>query len=110
MHPSVTSYLATLADKCRSPHTLKAARQDLTRFVAWWEKRYGRPFDPSLLDSDLRDCRLSASRRRRGPGDDQPRALDAAALLRLCSRGRHHDRECRWRHRGRGDAGAGGTA
>ena len=59
MHPSVMSYLATLADKRRSPHTLKATRQDLTRFVAWWQLRYGRPFDPSLLlDSDLRDWRL----------------------------------------------------
>ena len=59
MHPSVTSYLATLADKRRSPHTLKATRQDLTRFVAWWEQRYHRPFAPSLLlDSDLRDWRL----------------------------------------------------
>ena len=59
MHPSLTSYLATLADKRRSPHTLKAARQDLTRFVTWWELRYRRPFDPSLLlDSDLRDWRL----------------------------------------------------
>ena len=60
MHPSVTSYLATLSDKRRSPHTLKAARQDLTRFVTWWEERYGRPFDPSLLlYSDLRDWRLA---------------------------------------------------
>jgi site-specific recombinase XerD len=59
MHSSVASYLATLADKRRSPHTLKATRQDLARFVIWWEERYRRPFDPSLpLDSDLRDWRM----------------------------------------------------
>jgi hypothetical protein len=33
MVSAVTSYLATLADKRRSPHTLKATRQDLAHFV-----------------------------------------------------------------------------
>jgi hypothetical protein len=43
MHSSVTSYLTTLADKRRSPHTLKAARRDLARFVAWWEQAIADP-------------------------------------------------------------------
>jgi site-specific recombinase XerD len=58
MHESVAAYLATLVQRRKSPHTLRAARQDLTRFVFWWERQNGRPFDPALLlDTDLRDLR-----------------------------------------------------
>jgi site-specific recombinase XerD len=58
MHESVAAYLAKLADRRKSPHTLRAVRQDLTQFVTWWERQNARPFDPALLlDSDLRDWR-----------------------------------------------------
>jgi integrase/recombinase XerC len=58
MHETITAYLAMLTERRKSPHTLRAARQDLTQFVSWWERQNGRPFDPVLLlDSDLRDWR-----------------------------------------------------
>jgi site-specific recombinase XerC len=58
MHESIAAYLTSLADRRRSPHTLKATRQDLAQFVRWWERQNGRPFDPAiLLDTDLRDWR-----------------------------------------------------
>ncbi len=41
MHPSVGHYLATLAAQRRSPHTLRAVRLDLDRFIAWWEASPG---------------------------------------------------------------------
>src|SRR5262245_51732235 len=58
MHESVATYLATLAQRRKSPHTLRAVRQDLTQFVTWWERQNSRSFDPVLLlDTDLRDWR-----------------------------------------------------
>jgi integrase/recombinase XerC len=58
MHESVAAYLATLAERRRSPHTLRAVRQDLTQFVSWWERQNSRSFGPVLLlDTDLRDWR-----------------------------------------------------
>jgi site-specific recombinase XerD len=55
MHASFEEYLNTLAAKHRSPLTIKAVRQDLRRFVAWWEDVHCRPFDPPLLlDGDVR--------------------------------------------------------
>ncbi len=63
MHESIAAYLDSLAARRRSPHTLRAARQDLIQFVGWWEQREGRPFDPALLlDSDLRDWQLRRQR------------------------------------------------
>jgi site-specific recombinase XerD len=56
MHDSVDQYLASLLANRRSPLTIKAARQDLIRFMTWWEAQYQRPFDPALLlDHDLGD-------------------------------------------------------
>jgi site-specific recombinase XerD len=79
MHESIVAYLTTLADRRRSPHTLKAARQDLTRFVSWWEREYSRPFDPDLLlDTDLRDWRRS-----RQPDDGAAPATINRALSTL---------------------------
>jgi site-specific recombinase XerD len=58
MHESIAAYLAALVERRKSPQTLRAARQDLTQFVRWWERQNGRPFDPALLlDTDLRDWR-----------------------------------------------------
>lgn len=58
MHETITAYLATLVQRRKSSHTLRAARQDLTRFAIWWERQNGRPFDPTLvLDTDVRDWR-----------------------------------------------------
>jgi len=63
MHESISAYLAVLTERRRSPHTLKAVRQDLTRFEIWWAQRYGRPFDPGLLlDTDLNDWRMQRQR------------------------------------------------
>jgi site-specific recombinase XerD len=60
MHASISSYLTSLADKGRSPLTIKAARGDLIGFAAWWDSRYSRPFDPALLrTSDLQAWRLA---------------------------------------------------
>lgn len=60
MHTSISSYLAHLADKGRSPLTIKAVRGDLVGFVAWWEDRLSRPFDPALLrERDLHAWRLA---------------------------------------------------
>jgi hypothetical protein len=60
MHTSISSYLNALADKGRSPLTVKAARGDLLGFATWWESRYSRPFDPALLRaSNLHTWRLS---------------------------------------------------
>jgi site-specific recombinase XerD len=60
MHASISNYLATLADKGRSPLTVKAARGDLVGFATWWEIRLNRPFDPVLLRSgDLHNWRLA---------------------------------------------------
>jgi integrase/recombinase XerC len=58
MHASVERYLTTLAAQRRSPHTLRAVRLDLVRFVAWWEATRRRTFDPALLrQPDLLDWR-----------------------------------------------------
>jgi site-specific recombinase XerD len=47
-----------LAERRKSPYTLRAARQDLSQFVTWWQHHAARPFDPALLlDTDLRDWR-----------------------------------------------------
>ncbi len=58
MHPSIEQYLEVLHTKRRAPATLKVIRQDLTHFVAWWERTRRRAFDPALLrHEDLRDWR-----------------------------------------------------
>jgi len=49
MHPSIEQYLEVLHTKRRAPATLKVIRQDLTHFVAWWERTRRRAFDPALL-------------------------------------------------------------
>jgi site-specific recombinase XerD len=60
MHTSISSYLTALADKGRSPLTIKAVRGDLVGFATWWEARYSRPFDPALLSArDLHTWRLA---------------------------------------------------
>ncbi len=60
MHISISSYLAHLTDKGRSPLTIKAARGDLLGFTNWWEARLSRPFDPALLrERDLHAWRLA---------------------------------------------------
>ncbi|KPV54937.1 hypothetical protein SE17_00740 [Kouleothrix aurantiaca] len=60
MHASISHYLTYLAEKGRSPLTVKAARGDLTGFVTWWEGWRGRPFDPALLrEGDLHTWRLA---------------------------------------------------
>lgn len=56
VHESLDQYLAILTADRRSPLTIKAVRQDLTRFMTWWKDEHHRPFDPALLlDSDLLD-------------------------------------------------------
>lgn len=63
MHPSIDWYLVTLERKGRSPLTLKATRQDLARFVVWWEATRHRHFDPALLlDRDVRAWRIARQR------------------------------------------------
>ncbi|HEU5380891.1 MAG TPA: tyrosine-type recombinase/integrase [Ktedonobacteraceae bacterium] len=63
MHPSLEQYLEVLHTKRRAPATLKVVRQDLTHFVAWWERTRRRTFDPALLrHEDLRDWRLVRQR------------------------------------------------
>ncbi len=63
MHPSIDWYLVTLERKGRSPLTLKATRQDLARFVVWWEATRHRRFDPALLlDRDVRAWRIARQR------------------------------------------------
>jgi integrase/recombinase XerC len=60
MHTSISSYLTSLADKGRSPLTIKAVRSDLIGFATWWNSRYSRPFDPALLrTNDLHTWRLA---------------------------------------------------
>jgi hypothetical protein len=56
MHLSIEQYLESLHTKRRAPAALKVIRQDLTHFVAWWERTKRRAFDPALLrHEDLRD-------------------------------------------------------
>ena len=63
MHPSIADYLEHLTAQGRSPHTLKAARTDLSRFVAWWETSRSRAFEPVLVrHEDLRDWRADRQR------------------------------------------------
>ncbi len=63
MHPSIDRYLTTLGQKGGSPLTLKATRQDLTRFVAWWDATRQRRFEPALLlDKDVRSWRVARQR------------------------------------------------
>jgi hypothetical protein len=51
---------AHLADKGRSPLTIKAACGDLIGFATWWEARFSRPFAPALLrERHLRAWRLA---------------------------------------------------
>src|SRR4051812_45223099 len=58
MHLSIQTYLSTLEFKRRSPLTLKAVQQDLSRFVSWWGQRRQRHFDPALLlENDVLDWR-----------------------------------------------------
>jgi integrase/recombinase XerC len=60
MHASIADYLTHLANKGRSPLTMKAARGDLTGFATWWETQRDRPFDAVLLrESDLHAWRLA---------------------------------------------------
>jgi len=63
LHSSLEQYLEVLHTKRRAPATLKVVRQDLTRFIAWWELARQRTFDPVLLRyEDLRDWRLARQR------------------------------------------------
>ena len=63
MHNPVTSYLDTLRETRRSELTIKAARQTLQSFQAWWEADRNRPFDLALLrDADLERWRLVRQR------------------------------------------------
>src|SRR5690349_4465444 len=60
MHDSISTYLAHLTDKGRSPLTMKAVRSDLLGFATWWESERNRPFDPILLrESDIHAWRLT---------------------------------------------------
>jgi len=55
---SVRDYLTFLDQKHRSPLTIKAAKQDLTRFMIWWERQHQRHFEPALLlERDVLDWR-----------------------------------------------------
>src|SRR3954452_21503598 len=59
MHTSISNYISYLAEKGRSPLTIKAARGDLAGFATWWETWRNRPFDPTLLrEGDLHTWRL----------------------------------------------------
>jgi site-specific recombinase XerD len=59
----ITSYLDTLRETRRSELTIKAARQTLHSFQAWWEADRNRPFDLALLRaSDLEQWRLVRQR------------------------------------------------
>jgi hypothetical protein len=63
MHPPIVRYLEHLTARGRSPHTVRAARTDLSRFVAWWESSRSRSFEPALVrHGDLRDRRSSRQR------------------------------------------------
>ncbi len=63
MQNPVTSYLDTLRETRRSELTIKAARQTLQSFQAWWEADRNRPFDLALLrDADLERWRLVRQR------------------------------------------------
>lgn len=63
MQNPVTSYLETLRETRRSELTIKAARQTLQSFQAWWEADRNRPFDLALLrDADLERWRLVRQR------------------------------------------------
>jgi site-specific recombinase XerD len=63
LHSSLEQYLEILRAKRRAPATLKVVRQDLNHFIAWWEQRCRRTFDPALLRyEDLRDWRLARQR------------------------------------------------
>lgn len=63
MQNPVTSYLDTLREIRRSELTIKAARQTLQSFQAWWEADRNRPFDLALLrDADLERWRLVRQR------------------------------------------------
>ena len=60
MHHSIADYLTHLADKGRSPLTVKAARSDLLGFATWWEAQRRRPFAPVLLrENDVYTWRLT---------------------------------------------------
>ena len=59
----LTLYLDTLREARRSEGTIKAARQTLQAFLAWWEADRSRPFDLALLrDADLERWRLVRQR------------------------------------------------
>ena len=63
MQNPITSYLDALRETRRSELTIKAARQTLKSFQAWWETDRNRPFDLALLrDADLERWRLVRQR------------------------------------------------
>lgn len=63
MHSSLEQYLEVLHAKRRAAATLKVVCQDVTHFIAWWERTRRRTFDPALLrHEDLRDWRLARQR------------------------------------------------
>ena len=63
MQNPITSYLDALRETRRSELTIKAARQTLHSFQAWWEADRNRPFDLALLrDADLERWRLVRQR------------------------------------------------
>ena len=63
MAQSIHEYLEHLAEKGRSPLTIKAVRGDLLGFASWWEAMRQRPFDPVLLrEGDLHTWRLHRQR------------------------------------------------
>ena len=63
MHHPIGTYLSSLTAVGHFLLTVKAARSDLNGFVAWWEARRQRPFDPALLlDCDLREWRVKRQR------------------------------------------------
>ena len=52
---AVDRYVNLLNERGVSPATRKAVRSDLSHLAHWWEARYHRAFDPSLLvERDLR--------------------------------------------------------
>ncbi len=66
MQITVKSYLDHLSASRRSELAIKATRQTLLTFLAWWETDRNRPFDLALLrDMDLEQWRIT---RQRDPG------------------------------------------
>lgn len=96
-NPLITDYLATVAERGRSPATLRATRSDLAQFAQWWAHQVGQAFDPLLVrELDIR--RWQQARQADGA---KPTTLNRALIsLRgwftwLVDQGARHDHPAR---------------